>query len=110
MAERKNGLAPVPSGLFRPTSSPDVEPVEPAGDQVETEGRGDAVTQNEARAARPRRRRTPVGGETRGRKLILPDSVFDRLQLLAIQRRATVSSVAAEILDRNLPRLRIERD
>ena len=47
---------------------------------------------------------------TKGRKLSLPDSVFDRLQLTAIQRRKTVSAVAAEILDRNLPKLRIERD
>jgi hypothetical protein len=47
---------------------------------------------------------------TKGRKLSLPDSVFDRLQLTAIQRRKTVSAVAAEILDRNLPKLRIERE
>jgi hypothetical protein len=30
--------------------------------------------------------------------------------LAAIRRRKTVSAVAAEILDRNLPKLRIERD
>jgi AmiR/NasT family two-component response regulator len=40
----------------------------------------------------------------------LPDGVFDRLQLLAIQRRKTISAVATEILDRTLPRLRIERE
>jgi hypothetical protein len=57
-----------------------------------------------------RTRRVVTGGETRGRKLSLPDAVFDRLQLLAIQRRKTVSAVATEILDRNLPKLRIERE
>jgi hypothetical protein len=56
------------------------------------------------------RRTSSATGETRGRKLSLPDAVFDRLQLLAIQRRKTVSAVATEILDRNLPKLRIERD
>jgi hypothetical protein len=30
--------------------------------------------------------------------------------LTAIQRRKTVSAIATEILDRNLPKLRIERE
>lgn len=51
-----------------------------------------------------------VGETTKGRKLSLPDSVFDRLQLTAIQRRKTFSTIATEILDRNQPRLRIERE
>jgi len=42
--------------------------------------------------------------------LSLPDGVYDRLQLLAIQRRTSASAIASEILDRNLPRLRIERE
>jgi hypothetical protein len=49
-------------------------------------------------------------GETKGRKPSLPDGVHDRLQLVAFQRRTSASAVAAEILDRNLPRLRIERE
>jgi hypothetical protein len=36
--------------------------------------------------------------------------VYDRLQLLAIRKRTTASAIAAEILDRNLPRFRIERE
>jgi hypothetical protein len=100
----------VPSGLFRPTATPDVEPVDAAPEASEEQGRGDAATAMEPRAARPRRKRTPLAGETHGRKLSLPDAVFDRLLLLSIQRRTTVSAIAAEILDRNLPRLRIERD
>lgn len=58
---------------------------------------------------RPRKKRVPPGGESRGRKLILPDDVHDRLWLLARQRRASVSSVAADILDKALPRFKVER-
>ena len=65
-----------------------------------------------APCARPRsrRRRIDPGEKTRGHKLSLPDAVFERLELTAIRRRSTVSAIAAEILDRNLPRLRIEQD
>lgn len=48
-----------------------------------------------------------AGDKSKGRKLTLPDSVFDRLVLTAIKRGSTASAVTAEILDRNLPRLRI---
>lgn len=101
------------STLIRPTTSPaQPEPPtsEPADDQAGAEaeqGRGGAPTEAKPRA---RTRRVATGGETRGRKLSLPDGVFDRLQLLAIQRRKTISAVATEILDRTLPRLRIERE
>jgi hypothetical protein len=41
----------------------------------------------------------------------LIDDVHDRLWVLARQRKqTTVSAVAGDVLDRNLPRLRIERD
>lgn len=103
----------MPSGLFRPTANatPTAEPVDDPASEGEEQGRGvDSTPTPEARAPRTRRRRPPVGGETKGRKLNLPDAVYDRLQLLAIQRRTTASAIAAEILDRNLPRLRIERD
>lgn len=51
-----------------------------------------------------------AGDKGRGRKLTLPDGVFDRLVLTAIKRGSTASAVAAEILDRNLPRHRIVTD
>ena len=96
----------MPPGLYRPAV---VEPVdETTGD--ESEGRGDAAALVESRAPKTRRKRVPAGGETKGRKLSLPDGVYDRLQLLALQRRTSASAIAAEILDRNLPRLRIERE
>jgi hypothetical protein len=36
--------------------------------------------------------------------------VHDRLWLLARQKRKSVSAVAAEILDRNLPRFTVQRE
>jgi hypothetical protein len=66
---------------------------------------------SESRDPKPRKKRTPVkAGPTKGRKIHLPDDIHDRLWQLAHQRRTTVSAVAAEILDRNLPRFRVERE
>jgi hypothetical protein len=114
--ERKTGLGSLPAGLLRPTT-PQPEPEAPdelaagqddAGDAaVEGQGRGVAP---EARTPRTRARRPPVSTETKGRKLHLPDDVHDRLWLLARQKRKSVSAVAAEILDRNLPRFKVERE
>jgi hypothetical protein len=73
------------------------------------QGRG-GVESRTIRTRAPRRRSAEGSGPGRGRKLVLPDAVFERLQLSAIRKRSTVSAVAAEILDRNLPRLRIEAD
>lgn len=90
-----------------PTLPEDAE----ASDQ---EGAGDGQSRGaasaEPRAPRARTRRRPPGGATRGRKLHLPDEVHDRLWLLARQRRQSVSAIAAEILDRALPRFRVERE
>src|SRR5947199_6161342 len=102
----------MPAALIRPTTTP--TPPEPAGgdpadDQVEpeAEGQGRGAAPAEAKPRARARRAATVGEATKGRMLSLPDSVFDRLQLTAIQRKKTVSAVAAEIIDRNLPRLRI---
>jgi hypothetical protein len=112
-SERKTGLGALPAGLLRPTTPP--EPAEPAdpgedagGDGAQ--GRGGASGEARAAAPRTRRKRPPVGGETRGRKLHLPDEIHDRLWLLARQRKATVSAVAAELLDRALPRFTVTRE
>ena len=103
------GIPTLPSTLIRPTTTPLEQPNgEPTDAQAEDEGQSrGAILEPKPRA---RRRTVSAGGETRGRKLSLPDAVFDRLQLTAIQRRKTISAVAAEILDRNLPKLRIERE
>jgi hypothetical protein len=116
----------VPKGLFRPTTPapetpPETEYAAPseslmtmdepaANDADEPQGRGEPTAPGEPRTPKTRRRRPAVTGETKGRKLNLSDAIYDRLQLSAIQKRTTVSAVAADILDRNLPRLRIERD
>jgi hypothetical protein len=110
-SERKPGLGNLPAGLLRSTTPPETIPPEPAEDQ----GRGGEsvrVDSAESRTPAPksRRKRAPVGGETKGRKLSLPDDVHDRLWLLARQRRTTVSAVAADILDRALPRFKVERE
>jgi hypothetical protein len=80
-----------------------------------TDTQPDAGDEGQGRASdRParagRKRRPPAGGPARAYKLHLPESVGDRLHLLALQRRTTASAVAAELLDRALPKLRIERD
>jgi hypothetical protein len=98
----ERGIPTLPSLLMKPT------PLEPSADD-----QGGAMEQGGEQPVpkpRPRRRRVPAGGATHGHKLSLPDGVFDRLQLTAIDRRSTVSAIAADILDRNLPRLRIERE
>jgi hypothetical protein len=101
----QRGIPALPAALIKPTLHDD-QADDPVDDQADGQ-------QSRGALAEPRKtriRRASPGGETRGRKLSLPDSVFDRLQLAAIQRRKTMSAVAAEILDRNLPKLRIERE
>lgn len=94
-------------------STPD-EPVDflapsPANrDEPQAEQGKSAATVQTPRARRVKK--TYSAAETKGRKLYLPDEIHDRLRLLAFTRREKVSTIAAEILDRNLPRLRIERE
>lgn len=76
-----------------------------AGDQ----GRGGEPAA-ETPSARPRRRRAPAGGKTTPRKYSVPDDVHMRAELAALRKKTTVSAIVADILDRNLPRLRIESD
>jgi hypothetical protein len=100
MAKPERGI---PSLMMMPT------PLDhSADDQVDVEQGGESP----APAPRPRsrRRRIDPGEKTRCHKLSLPDAVFERLELTAIKRRSTVSAIATEILDRNLPRLRIEQE
>jgi hypothetical protein len=116
--ERKTGLATLPAGLLRPTTRPEAEPAapaepidEPATIEDAEQGRGESAPESRTTRTTTRRKRPPVKAETaRGRKISLPDEVHDRLWLLARQRRTTVSAVATEILDKNLPRWRVERE
>lgn len=102
----------LPSALIRPTAPPDSEAPESveleSAEPIEGQGRG---AQDTRPAARPRRRRPVATAEkTSKRGLYLTDSVWEKLQLEAIRKRTNVSAVAGELLERNLPRLRIERD
>ena len=105
---------------MRPTTPPERAEAEPeqaeVGDdpgqvegQGQAEGRGVAPPEPKG-STRTRRKRPPVSTVTTGRKLQLPDDVHDRLWLLARQRKTTVSAIATEILDRNLPRFKVERE
>jgi hypothetical protein len=108
----------MPTALIRPTL-PEPRNGELADESIEGEelhsgelADESADGEEQGRGVRPSRskpnrtpKKKPEAG--RGRKLILPDSLFDRLQLYAIKKRKTVSAVAVEVLDRNLPKLRI---
>jgi macrodomain Ter protein organizer (MatP/YcbG family) len=62
-------------------------------------------------AAKPRRRRPSAPVEkTSKRGVYLSDAVWERLQLEAIRKKTTVSAICNDVLDRNLLRLRIERE
>jgi hypothetical protein len=107
----------MPAALIRPTAMP--TPPESNGDAgvdlledpADGDGQGRGEANGSARKSPKRRPRAAAAGDKgKGRKLTLPDSVFDRLVLTAIKRGSTASAVAAEILDRNLPRLRIAAD
>ena len=103
MAKTERGI---PSLMMMPTP---LEPSAVVDDQFgETEQGGE--TGGATPKPRQRRRRIDPGEKTRGHKLSRPDAVFERLELTAIKRKSTPSAIAAEILDRNLPRLRIEQD
>jgi hypothetical protein len=111
-SERKTGLGALPAGLLRPTTPLETIPSEPASsleepaDQVEEQG----GSTGSKPSSKTRRKRPVVASKTTGRKLVLPDDVHDRLWLLARQRRQSVSAVATEILDRNLPRFQVTRE
>ena len=94
--------------LLRATG-PDEPPADVAAPD-ETDGEGRGATPATA-AARGKRRRVDRGAEKTGKRgLYLTAAVWQRLQLEAIRKGATVSAVAGDVLERNLPRLRIERD
>jgi hypothetical protein len=110
MASNPRGVPPLGPALIRPTL-PEPEPVadDEPGDQVE--GQGGPTADARPIAPRVRRRRADRPAEkTSKRGLYLARGVWERLQLEAIRRQTTVSAVAGDILERNLPRLRIERD
>lgn len=99
----------LPQALIRPTAPLDLETDQAEAesvDQGEGQGRGESRP-----AAKPRRRKVvTTADKTSKRGVYLTDAVWERLQLEAIRKRTNVSAIAGEVLERNLPRLRIERD
>jgi len=64
------------------------------------------------KAAKPRKKKAAAAAGSapvEGWKLYLTDDVRFRLRMLAFQRGKKISTVANEILDRNLPRWTLER-
>jgi hypothetical protein len=106
----------MPAALIRPTAMPTPPEAngetngEPLEDPADGEGQGRGEANGSARRAPKRRSKPAVGEKSSAHKLTLPDSVFTRLELTAIKRGSTASAIAAEILERNLPRLRIAVD
>jgi hypothetical protein len=95
--------------LLRATgpAEPPADVAAPDETEGESEGRGDAG--QEVNPPRGRRRRAVPASKTRARNIRLSDDVHDRLWFLARQRKATVSAVANELLDRALPRWELKR-
>ena len=87
------------------------------GTSVPPAGRGSSVPVDDAggrdsKAARPRKKKPAAAAGSapvEGWKLYLTDDVRFRLRMLAFQRGKKISTVANEILDRNLPRWTLER-
>jgi hypothetical protein len=105
----------MPAALIRPTTPTPPEAngeavAEPLEDAAEGDGQGRGEANGSPRKPARRKARPAAGEKCSAHKLSLPDSVFTRLELTAIKRGSTASAVAAEILDRNLPRLRIAAD
>lgn len=97
----------MPSTLIRQTQPEQVEPTVEPDDQGDGQGRGG----DSRPVPKPRKRRPVAPSEkTSKRGLYLTDAVWQRLQLAAVQRKTNVSAIAGDVLERNLPRLRIERD
>lgn len=102
----------LPSALIRPTA-----PLEPdAPDSIEAdgveanEGQGGASAESRA-GAKPRRRRVVAPSEkTSKRGVYLTDSVWERLQYEAIRKRTNVSAILGDVLNRTLPRFKVERE
>jgi hypothetical protein len=85
--------------------APDAEVVELPDN--ETQGRGETAA--EPKGGKSRRKRTPAGGKRTPRKLVMPDTLYRRLTLLAMDRNSDVSAVSVEILDRHVPHYEVKR-
>jgi hypothetical protein len=95
-------LNPFASDPFNTMAEPVAEKVVQAVDALETESAPAPVK------AKPAARKK-ASGQPKGRKLYMQDDLYQRLRLMAIQENKTVSQVAAEILDAQVPRFTIRK-
>ena len=110
----------LPTGILQPTTPPEparstrVDPPPAAGqggDGSAEEGPEPAPGTKAARSPKRVRGKTAAAGaeKVEGLKLYLSEDVRFRLRMLAFQRGKKISTVANEVLDRNLPRWNLER-
>jgi hypothetical protein len=108
----------LPSGILQPTTPPDparparVDPPPAAGQGGDDPEEGpEPVATSRAKAPKKARGKAPSAGSEKveGLKLYLTEDVRFRLRMLAFQRGKKISTVANEVLDRNLPRWNLER-
>jgi hypothetical protein len=113
MANARNGM---PTQILKKTMEPPPEPESSAsGDPINDPAEGEVNGQGGGEPTAPpkprvRRKKPATTGKVRGRKFQIPDSVFERVQLQAIRRQTNPSAVVTEILDKNLPSMRIAVD
>jgi hypothetical protein len=106
----------MPTAILQRTIAPPPESESPSGgdlvrDPAEAETNGQSRGESTAPSKPRTRRRKPAPGEkVRGRKFQIPDGVFQRVQLQAIRRQTNPSAIVAEILEKNLPSMRITID
>ena len=111
---KKTGLSL--SGILRPTTPLEVAP--DLTDQGADDGGQGTDTTDATPGAKPRKMTASKkakaaagaqGADQDGAKLYLSADVKFRLRMLAYQRGKTISTVANEVLDRHLPKWKLER-
>ena len=90
-----------------PPAVTDAEPPVDAEPEADGEGRGEAA-ESRSRAGRARRRPAPAA-KGKSRNLHLTEDIYVRLSLVALQKGATLSDVANDVLNRGLPRFEVKR-
>ncbi len=103
--DTKSGMS-LPTGILQPTTPLD-PPEEQGGDVPADDGAG-------AKGPKSSRKRKATAATAPDRvedmKLYLTEDVRFRLRMLAFKRNAKISTVANEVLDRALPRWKLERE
>lgn len=93
------------------TTQPDPQPTsEGQGGRLRVDGPAEAAQEPKTTRSRKGKAAAPAGGKTEGFKLYLTEDIRFRLRMLAFKRNKSYSDVANEVLDKALPRWKLERD